>query len=196
MRQNRGEIRWLTHKKYSLFWSSSKLQVWMLSVVLGFTLVTIIWKTSKFLYHQYCCLWFVLRTNLYRSQLLFVDLIICAIKKNNYEKQDIVVGCMVMHKLFRSSFWGLDFVITGRHVKWALQHNCTCDWWNLWRYAILCTGLLFLVCRGVGLNSGDPLNFPGIAIGGDVFPGSTLSDHVLRFNNIPQVIHCSYELSC
>lgn len=28
----------------------------------------------------------------------------------------------------------------------------------------------------------------GIAIGGDVFPGSTLSDHVLRFNNIPQVI--------
>jgi len=27
----------------------------------------------------------------------------------------------------------------------------------------------------------------GIAIGGDVFPGSTLSDHVLRFNNIPQV---------
>lgn len=29
----------------------------------------------------------------------------------------------------------------------------------------------------------------GIAIGGDVFPGSTLSDHVLRFNNIPQVIH-------
>lgn len=40
------------------------------------------------------------------------------------------------------------------------------------------------------------LNFPGIAIGGDVFPGSTLSDHVLRFNNIPQVIHCSCELSC
>lgn len=30
----------------------------------------------------------------------------------------------------------------------------------------------------------------GIAIGGDVFPGSTLSDHVLRFNNIPQVCHC------
>lgn len=29
--------------------------------------------------------------------------------------------------------------------------------------------------------------FLGIAIGGDVFPGSTLSDHVLRFNNIPQV---------
>ncbi|KAL2453865.1 ATP-citrate synthase beta chain protein 2 [Abeliophyllum distichum] len=29
--------------------------------------------------------------------------------------------------------------------------------------------------------------FEGIAIGGDVFPGSTLSDHVLRFNNIPQV---------
>ena len=27
----------------------------------------------------------------------------------------------------------------------------------------------------------------GIAIGGDVFPGSTLSDHILRFNNIPQV---------
>lgn len=30
--------------------------------------------------------------------------------------------------------------------------------------------------------------FIGIAIGGDVFPGSTLSDHVLRYNNIPQVI--------
>lgn len=30
--------------------------------------------------------------------------------------------------------------------------------------------------------------FVGIAIGGDVFPGSTLSDHVLRYNNIPQVI--------
>lgn len=29
--------------------------------------------------------------------------------------------------------------------------------------------------------------FIGVAIGGDVFPGSTLSDHVLRFNNIPQV---------
>ncbi|KAK9084361.1 hypothetical protein Scep_030832 [Stephania cephalantha] len=29
--------------------------------------------------------------------------------------------------------------------------------------------------------------FEGIAIGGDVFPGSTLSDHVLRFNNIPQI---------
>ncbi|GFP85255.1 ATP-citrate synthase beta chain protein 1 [Phtheirospermum japonicum] len=29
--------------------------------------------------------------------------------------------------------------------------------------------------------------YEGIAIGGDVFPGSTLSDHVLRFNNIPQV---------
>eukprot|EP00271_Cylindrocystis_brebissonii_P019819 TRINITY_DN623_c0_g1_i1.p1 TRINITY_DN623_c0_g1~~TRINITY_DN623_c0_g1_i1.p1 ORF type:complete len:609 (-),score=120.98 TRINITY_DN623_c0_g1_i1:354-2180(-) len=29
--------------------------------------------------------------------------------------------------------------------------------------------------------------YEGIAIGGDVFPGSTLSDHVLRFNNIPQI---------
>ncbi|KAG0478327.1 hypothetical protein HPP92_013046 [Vanilla planifolia] len=29
--------------------------------------------------------------------------------------------------------------------------------------------------------------YEGIAIGGDVFPGSTLSDHVVRFNNIPQV---------
>lgn len=27
----------------------------------------------------------------------------------------------------------------------------------------------------------------GIAIGGDVFPGSTLSDHCLRYENIPQV---------
>ena len=27
----------------------------------------------------------------------------------------------------------------------------------------------------------------GIAIGGDVFPASTLFDHILRFNNIPQV---------
>ena len=31
----------------------------------------------------------------------------------------------------------------------------------------------------------------GIAIGGDCFPGSTLSDHVLRFNNIPQVCELS-----
>jgi len=29
--------------------------------------------------------------------------------------------------------------------------------------------------------------YEGIAIGGDVYPGSTLSDHVLRFNNIPQI---------
>ncbi|CAK9231211.1 unnamed protein product [Sphagnum troendelagicum] len=29
--------------------------------------------------------------------------------------------------------------------------------------------------------------YEGIAIGGDAYPGSTLSDHVLRFNNIPQI---------
>ncbi|KAH0923589.1 hypothetical protein HID58_023607, partial [Brassica napus] len=29
--------------------------------------------------------------------------------------------------------------------------------------------------------------YEGIAIGGDVFPGSTLSDHILRFNNIPHI---------
>ena len=29
--------------------------------------------------------------------------------------------------------------------------------------------------------------YEGIAIGGDVFPGSTLSDHAIRFNTIPQV---------
>ncbi|KAJ4888122.1 ATP-citrate synthase beta chain protein 2 [Raphanus sativus] len=29
--------------------------------------------------------------------------------------------------------------------------------------------------------------YEGIAIGGDVFPGSTLSYHILRFNNIPQI---------
>lgn len=29
--------------------------------------------------------------------------------------------------------------------------------------------------------------YEGVAIGGDVFPGSTLSDHVLRFSNIPQI---------
>ncbi|KAG2283973.1 hypothetical protein Bca52824_055193 [Brassica carinata] len=29
--------------------------------------------------------------------------------------------------------------------------------------------------------------YEGIAIGGDVFPGSTLFDHILRFNNIPQI---------
>lgn len=29
--------------------------------------------------------------------------------------------------------------------------------------------------------------YEGIAIGGDVFPGSTLSDHVLRFSHIPQI---------
>jgi hypothetical protein len=28
---------------------------------------------------------------------------------------------------------------------------------------------------------------PGIAIGGDAFPGSTLSDHCLRYQHIPQV---------
>ena len=27
----------------------------------------------------------------------------------------------------------------------------------------------------------------GIAIGGDVFPGSTLSDHCLRYQNIPEI---------
>jgi hypothetical protein len=36
--------------------------------------------------------------------------------------------------------------------------------------------------------------YEGIAIGGDVYPGSTLSDHVLRFNNIPQVQFAVYEL--
>nr|VDD26721.1 unnamed protein product [Brassica oleracea] len=29
--------------------------------------------------------------------------------------------------------------------------------------------------------------YEGIAIGGDVFPASTLFDHILRFNNIPQI---------
>ncbi|KAG6550316.1 hypothetical protein Mapa_008279 [Marchantia paleacea] len=29
--------------------------------------------------------------------------------------------------------------------------------------------------------------YEGIAIGGDAYPGSTLSDHVLRFSNIPQI---------
>ncbi|PWA40598.1 ATP citrate lyase subunit B 2 isoform 2 [Artemisia annua] len=29
--------------------------------------------------------------------------------------------------------------------------------------------------------------YEGIAVGGDVFPGSAISDHVLRFNNIPQI---------
>ena len=29
--------------------------------------------------------------------------------------------------------------------------------------------------------------YEGIAIGGDVFPGSTLSDHCLRYENIPQI---------
>lgn len=27
----------------------------------------------------------------------------------------------------------------------------------------------------------------GIAIGGDTFPGSTLSDHCIRYQNIPQI---------
>jgi succinyl-CoA synthetase alpha subunit len=36
------------------------------------------------------------------------------------------------------------------------------------------------------------LTYSGIAIGGDVFPGSTLSDHILRFNNIPQVPHLTF----
>jgi hypothetical protein len=31
------------------------------------------------------------------------------------------------------------------------------------------------------------LLLPGIAIGGDTFPGSTLSDHCIRYQNIPQV---------
>uniref|UniRef100_A0A0D3AX21 CoA-binding domain-containing protein n=1 Tax=Brassica oleracea var. oleracea TaxID=109376 RepID=A0A0D3AX21_BRAOL len=34
--------------------------------------------------------------------------------------------------------------------------------------------------------------YEGIAIGGDVFPASTLFDHILRFNNIPQVIYTNY----
>ncbi|XP_057487625.1 uncharacterized protein LOC130773701 [Actinidia eriantha] len=29
--------------------------------------------------------------------------------------------------------------------------------------------------------------YEGITIGGNVFPGSTLSNHLLRFNNIPQL---------
>lgn len=31
------------------------------------------------------------------------------------------------------------------------------------------------------------MRFTGIAIGGDSYPGSTLSDHCLRYQNIPQV---------
>lgn len=38
--------------------------------------------------------------------------------------------------------------------------------------------------------------YEGIAIGGDVYPGSTLSDHVLRFNNIPQVDLLTCGISC
>jgi succinyl-CoA synthetase alpha subunit len=29
--------------------------------------------------------------------------------------------------------------------------------------------------------------YVGIAIGGDTFPGSTLSDHCIRYQNIPQI---------
>jgi hypothetical protein len=32
-----------------------------------------------------------------------------------------------------------------------------------------------------------PHLLPGIAIGGDTFPGSTLSDHCIRYQNIPQI---------
>ncbi|GKA18249.1 hypothetical protein Tco_0698086 [Tanacetum coccineum] len=35
-------------------------------------------------------------------------------------------------------------------------------------------------------GSTQDFTYRGIAIGGDVFPGSTLSDHLMRFNNIPQ----------
>ena len=34
---------------------------------------------------------------------------------------------------------------------------------------------------------GPLLPAAGIAIGGDVFPGSTLSDHCLRYQNIPDI---------
>jgi hypothetical protein len=37
------------------------------------------------------------------------------------------------------------------------------------------------------LPSGLCLPSAGIAIGGDAFPGSTLSDHCLRYQHIPQV---------
>ena len=44
--------------------------------------------------------------------------------------------------------------------------------------------------RACIIGSGDPSDscmLAGIAIGGDVFPGSTLSDHCLRYQEIPQV---------
>lgn len=40
---------------------------------------------------------------------------------------------------------------------------------------------------GEPLPHGPLLPAAGIAIGGDVFPGSTLSDHCLRYQNIPDI---------
>lgn len=37
------------------------------------------------------------------------------------------------------------------------------------------------------LTVADVLLSAGIAIGGDTFPGSTLSDHCIRYQNIPQI---------
>ncbi|KVH96442.1 ATP-citrate lyase/succinyl-CoA ligase [Cynara cardunculus var. scolymus] len=48
-------------------------------------------------------------------------------------------------------------------------------------------GSVGFVSKSGGMSNELYNTIARIAIGGDVFPGSTLSDHVLRFNNIPQV---------
>ena len=46
-------------------------------------------------------------------------------------------------------------------------------------------------CTAIAIRAMSPVlstcTCPGIAIGGDAYPGSTLSDHCLRYQNIPQI---------
>ncbi len=53
----------------------------------------------------------------------------------------------------------------------------------------ICACLLYLLLLPDVIKSYcDPSPSPsGIAIGGDTFPGSTLSDHVLRYQNMPGI---------
>lgn len=55
----------------------------------------------------------------------------------------------------------------------------------------LCAGMLAAVCLRrqcrAAVQQRGALVSAGIAIGGDTFPGSTLSDHCIRYQNIPQI---------
>lgn len=50
-----------------------------------------------------------------------------------------------------------------------------------------CCQLCAPACMPSQIRSPDAHPAAGIAIGGDAFPGSTLSDHCLRYQHIPQV---------